>query len=107
MLNIFEELKGFKSKCLPATMPYLKRGSLLYLHTAPLIDLYVDWGLAKHKELYSRAKVRELIAASPGFVAHSRTARVGGVMCRCSVFYLNEAPKELKEFLDGDDAGKK
>ena len=105
-MGFFEDLRGFKSKTGNPDIPFGIRGSLLFVHTAPLIDLWTEWAYShtKFQKLIKRNFVREQIKLTPGYISNRACKRINGTIYRCTVFNLSGSPKSLKEILKMKEA---
>jgi len=105
-MGFFENVKDFKSNAWKGDIPFVIRGSLLFIHTTALIELWIDWAYANKKtdKLILRGAVRELISKTPGFLEPMACRRIKGKIYRCTVFNINEAPKALKEMINLKEA---
>ena len=98
-MRFFEDLSHTK---LSVSIPHLIRGPVVYIHTAALIDNWINnlYSKKETKSVISRRKILEIIMNEPGFLAHSSSRRISGKVFRCSVFKLEESSKALLTIIE-------
>jgi len=106
----FEKLSKFKKGSGNPEIPWDSHGSVIYVHLASLIDLWVECYYSQplsegeERVLISRNSIRNTIKATPGFISHRICKRIGGKVYRCAVFNKKDVPKNFLEVLNGKNA---
>ena len=102
----FEKLKKFKKGTGSPEIPWDSRGSVIYVHLAALIDLWVECYYAQPGEqaLISRNSIRNIIKTTEGFISHRVCKRISGKVYRCAVFNKNNVPKAFLDVLNGKNS---
>ena len=94
-MGVFEDLKDFKE------ILYKVRGSILFVHTNPLVNSWIEWSLCNEKNnSISMVDVRKRMQEVPGFISHSKAVRINGKVYRCSMFHLSKVPQSLKKLIN-------